>query len=147
MRIALFGLAGTPVVVTIAAYFMLMFRDPDRFQSEEYRLRQRALQIARYEQGASAEIVDVAKEIARTENLRGGFTDGEEIMKRHLLVFDDGSGGELDLQGFVDSLDSGAQMYALDGHVCFLKERAFRSGDFRPLSRSSPARGCSSSPT
>ncbi|MGO9768520.1 MAG: hypothetical protein ACLPSW_02985 [Roseiarcus sp.] len=42
-------------------------------------------------------------------------------MKRHLLVFDDGSGGELDLRGFVDSLDSGAQMYALDGHVCFLK--------------------------
>ncbi len=77
MRIALFGLAGTPVVVTIAAYFVLMFRDPDRLQSEEYRLQQRALQIF-YKQGASAEIVDVAKEIARTENLRGGFTDGEK---------------------------------------------------------------------
>ncbi len=42
-------------------------------------------------------------------------------MKRHLLVFDDGNGDELDLQSFVDSLDAGARMYAMDGHVCFLK--------------------------
>ncbi len=42
-------------------------------------------------------------------------------MKRHLLVFDDGSGNELDLRDFVDSLDAEAQMYTLDGHVCFLK--------------------------
>jgi hypothetical protein len=41
-------------------------------------------------------------------------------MRRHLLVFDDGSGSELDLQAFVDSLDAGAQMYTMDGHVCFL---------------------------
>ena len=42
-------------------------------------------------------------------------------MKRHLLVFDDGNGDELDLQSFVNSLDAGARMYAMDGHVCFLK--------------------------
>jgi hypothetical protein len=42
-------------------------------------------------------------------------------MKTHLLVFDDGSHPEIDLQGFVDTLDSGAEMYTLDGHVCFLK--------------------------
>ncbi len=42
-------------------------------------------------------------------------------MKRHLLVFDDGSGNELDLRDFVDSLDAETQMYTLDGHVCFLK--------------------------
>ncbi len=41
-------------------------------------------------------------------------------MRRHLLVFDDGSGKELDLQNFVDSLDAGARMYTMDGHVCFL---------------------------
>jgi len=41
-------------------------------------------------------------------------------MKRHLLVFDDGNGDDLDLRQFVDSLDAGAQMYAMDGHVCFL---------------------------
>ncbi|MGA2487988.1 MAG: hypothetical protein ABSF49_18685 [Roseiarcus sp.] len=42
-------------------------------------------------------------------------------MKKHLLVFDDGSGSELELRDFVDSLDTGAEMYTLDGHVCFLK--------------------------
>jgi hypothetical protein len=42
-------------------------------------------------------------------------------MKTHLLVFDDGSQPEIDLQGFVETLDSGAEMYTLDGHVCFLK--------------------------
>ena len=42
-------------------------------------------------------------------------------MKRHLLVFDDGNGSDLDLQGFVDSLDAGAEMYTFDGHVCFLR--------------------------
>jgi hypothetical protein len=42
-------------------------------------------------------------------------------MKRHLLVFDDGSGREIDLQKFVDSLDVDAEMYTLDDHVCFLK--------------------------
>ena len=42
-------------------------------------------------------------------------------MKRHLLVFDDGSDPEINLQKFVDSLDAAAEMYTLDGHVCFLK--------------------------
>jgi hypothetical protein len=42
-------------------------------------------------------------------------------MKTHLLVFDDGSHPEIDLRGFVDTLDSGAEMYTRDGHVCFLK--------------------------
>jgi len=42
-------------------------------------------------------------------------------MKTFLLVFDDGSNPEIDLRRYVDSLDSGAEMYTLDGHVCFLK--------------------------
>lgn len=42
-------------------------------------------------------------------------------MKRYLLVFDDGSNPEIDLSGFVETLDNGAEMYTLDGHVCFLK--------------------------
>ena len=41
-------------------------------------------------------------------------------MKRHMLVFDDGNGAELDLQRFIDSLDAGARMYTMDGHVCFV---------------------------
>jgi hypothetical protein len=42
-------------------------------------------------------------------------------MKRYLLVFDDGSNPEVNLSGFVETLDAGAEMYTLDGHVCFLK--------------------------
>jgi hypothetical protein len=42
-------------------------------------------------------------------------------MKKYLLVYDDGSNPEIDLSGFVESLDSDAEMYTLDGHVCFLK--------------------------
>ncbi|OAI25720.1 hypothetical protein A1351_16035 [Methylosinus sp. R-45379] len=41
-------------------------------------------------------------------------------MKRHLLVFDDGSGDDLALQDFVETLGPGAKMYTMDGHVCFL---------------------------
>jgi hypothetical protein len=42
-------------------------------------------------------------------------------MKKYLLVYDDGSNPEIDLASFVDTLDSGAEMYTLDGHVCFLR--------------------------
>lgn len=42
-------------------------------------------------------------------------------MKRYLLVFDDGSNPDVDLSSFVESLDDGAEMYTLDGHVCFLR--------------------------
>jgi hypothetical protein len=44
-------------------------------------------------------------------------------MKRYVLAFDDGSGDDLDLKRFVDSLDDGAKMLALDGHVCFLRTK------------------------
>jgi len=42
-------------------------------------------------------------------------------MNSHLLVFDDGDGDDVDLKGFVDSLDEGAKMLALNEHVCFLQ--------------------------
>jgi hypothetical protein len=42
-------------------------------------------------------------------------------MKRHLLVYDDGNGSELDLRAFVEMLDHGAEIYTLDDHVCFVK--------------------------
>jgi ABC-type bacteriocin/lantibiotic exporter with double-glycine peptidase domain len=77
MRIALLVLAFLPVIFTIAAYFMYMFRDPDRLQSEEYRLRQSALQLL-VAKDSGAKVVDAATQIARIENLLGGFGDGEE---------------------------------------------------------------------
>ena len=44
-------------------------------------------------------------------------------MKRHLLVFDEGNGKELDLRAFVEALDEGAEMYTLDDHMCFVKSK------------------------
>ena len=54
-----------------------MFRDPDRLQSEEYRIRQRALQIL-YKKGGSTEIVDVAKQVTRIEASPRRPVDGEK---------------------------------------------------------------------
>jgi hypothetical protein len=42
-------------------------------------------------------------------------------MKKFLLVFDDGSNAQIDLRSYVDTLDTGAGMFTLDGHVSCLK--------------------------
>ncbi|MBV1703864.1 MAG: hypothetical protein KGQ28_03555 [Hyphomicrobiales bacterium] len=42
-------------------------------------------------------------------------------MKTFMLAFDDGNGDELDLGRFVEALDAGAQIWTLDGHVCFVR--------------------------
>ena len=75
VRVALFSTGTLLLGVTIVAYFILLFRDPDRLQSEEYRLRQRELTMI-YGKGADAEVVDTARETARVESLTGGFDDG-----------------------------------------------------------------------
>ena len=66
-----------PIVASLVAYFLYFFLHPDRLQSEEFVLRERALQL-RYRQGASAEVIDAAREIVRTENLPGGFGRGDK---------------------------------------------------------------------
>jgi hypothetical protein len=78
MRVTFSVLAFLPVIAAIAAYFMCLIRAPDRLQSEEYRLLQHALKMVHYKQGAGAEIVDVAREVRRTESLPRGFSDGDE---------------------------------------------------------------------
>ncbi|MDE2016067.1 MAG: hypothetical protein KGI57_00005, partial [Hyphomicrobiales bacterium] len=60
VRIVCLALAAAPVLVAVVAIFLFMFYDPDRLQSEEYRLRQRALQMI-YRKGANAEVVDATK--------------------------------------------------------------------------------------
>jgi ABC-type bacteriocin/lantibiotic exporter with double-glycine peptidase domain len=40
IRLVLLCFAAVPVLVTLIAYVIFMFRDPDRLQSEEYRIRQ-----------------------------------------------------------------------------------------------------------
>jgi hypothetical protein len=59
IRLAFIGFGALLVFATVVIYIIFMYRDPDRLQSEEYRIRQRALQIL-YRKGGSTEIVDIA---------------------------------------------------------------------------------------
>jgi hypothetical protein len=77
IRILLICFAALPVIATLIAYVIFMFRDPDRLQSEEYRIRQRALRIL-YRKGGSADIVDVANQVARIESSHAGADVGEK---------------------------------------------------------------------
>jgi hypothetical protein len=72
------SLGALPILASLAAYFIFLFRDPDRLQSEEFVLRERALQY-RYRQEASAEAIDAARKTARTQSLPGGFGDGGDV--------------------------------------------------------------------
>jgi ABC-type bacteriocin/lantibiotic exporter with double-glycine peptidase domain len=77
IRLALICFAAVPVIVTLVAYVIFMFRDPDRLQSEEYRIRQRALQIL-YRKGKGADIVDIASQTARIEASHPPASAGEK---------------------------------------------------------------------
>ena len=69
------ALAIVSVFGTLAAYFALLFRDPDRLQSEEYRLRQAALRIL-YSKPAEPDIVDAVQEVVRYGDISGA--EGDE---------------------------------------------------------------------
>jgi hypothetical protein len=77
LKYAFACLGGLPILASILAYFLYFFLDRDRLQSEEFILKERALQL-RYRQGADTEVVDTAREIVRTENLPSGFGHGDE---------------------------------------------------------------------
>jgi hypothetical protein len=76
LRDALFVLACFPVLVTIITYCVFMIRDPDRLQSEEYRLRRDAL-LMFYKRGASPETLKVTSDLARLEDLIDDGRKGE----------------------------------------------------------------------
>jgi hypothetical protein len=76
-RLGLLCFAAVPVLFTMVVYLVWMFRDPDRLQSEEYRVRQQALKYL-YKKGGSTEIVDVANQVARIEILDLGRNGGEK---------------------------------------------------------------------
>jgi hypothetical protein len=50
-QVALLIIASVPIVCTCAAYFYFMVREPNRLHSEDYQLRQQALEMI-YEKGA-----------------------------------------------------------------------------------------------
>jgi hypothetical protein len=76
-RLVLLCFAAVPVLFTIVVYLVFMFRDPDRLQSEEYRVRQQALRYL-YKKGGSTEIVDVASQVARIETSKSQPDGGEK---------------------------------------------------------------------
>ncbi len=55
-----------PVLMTLLAYFIYMFRDPKRLQSEDYQLRHQALEFLG-KKDAQWEIVQVVNELPRLE--------------------------------------------------------------------------------
>jgi hypothetical protein len=71
----LIAMGCLPIIVAVLAYMILLFRSPDRLQSEEYQLRQRALQML-YRKGRNAKIVDVANQV-RVEASKTRIGDGE----------------------------------------------------------------------
>ncbi|BDV33605.1 hypothetical protein SS37A_11340 [Methylocystis iwaonis] len=66
LKYALAAFGAFPVLVTIIAYFIFLFRDPDRLQSEEYLLQHQAMQIL-YKKDAVTESVEVITEAPRLE--------------------------------------------------------------------------------
>jgi hypothetical protein len=71
-----FGLAIFPVGMTAGVYLYFMIRDPDRIQSEDYRIRKQAFKVI-LRRGANTEIVGAAKDIARIEKLEGAIDAGD----------------------------------------------------------------------
>lgn len=76
-RLILFFFAAAPVVFTFIVYAVLIFRDPDRLQSEEYRIRQQALKYL-YKKGGTTEIVDIANQMPRIEKSQTQSDGGEQ---------------------------------------------------------------------
>ncbi|MGJ0451929.1 MAG: hypothetical protein ACR65T_01665 [Methylocystis sp.] len=66
LKYALAAFGAIPVLVTIISYFIFLFKDPDRLQSEEYLLRHQAMQIL-YRKEAESEVVEVVDEEPRLE--------------------------------------------------------------------------------
>jgi len=57
----LIGIGCLPIVAAVSAFMILLFKNPDRLQSEEYQLRQKALQMI-YRRGGKREIVEAASQ-------------------------------------------------------------------------------------
>lgn len=70
VRLLLIGLAALLVLPALVAYFILLFRDPDRLQSEEYRIRLQELRF-RYRKGRRPVAVQPATETGRIGYDRG----------------------------------------------------------------------------
>ena len=69
-RTILFAIAACPILFFFVVYIFWMIRDPDRLQSEEYRIRVQELK-SRYRKGREPVVIETAAEIARIEQDHG----------------------------------------------------------------------------
>lgn len=76
LRYGLAILGALPILMTFIAYFNFMLRDPDRLQSEEYRIKQEAIQVLQ-RKGRGSDIVDIAREVPRIEKVHPRSSHGE----------------------------------------------------------------------
>jgi hypothetical protein len=77
LKLTFLGFAGISIVSTLVAYFIFVFRDPDRLQSEEYQLRQRELRMI-YRHGRRPDIFDEKNQAVRVESLNSQIGGGEK---------------------------------------------------------------------
>lgn len=72
LKYAFACLGGLPILASILAYFLYFFLDRDRLQSEEFILKERALQL-RYRQGTNAEVVVATHQTVQAEKVPSSF--------------------------------------------------------------------------
>ncbi len=77
IRIGLLAFAAFPIIVTIIAYFIFMFRDPDRLQSEEYRLQLKEINL-RYRQNRQPDKYNKANQPVQYLDSRARIEHGEQ---------------------------------------------------------------------
>jgi len=77
IRIGLLAFAALPIIVTIVAYFIFMFRDPDRLQSEEYRLQLKEINL-RYRQNRQPDKYNKANQPVQYLDSRARIEHGEQ---------------------------------------------------------------------
>ncbi len=71
------GLAALPELTAFAVGVGFALTNPDRLQSEEYVIKQRALKML-IRRGASTQVIDAARDIARTDELGASHEPGDE---------------------------------------------------------------------
>jgi hypothetical protein len=76
-RFVLIAVPALAMVAAIVAYFILLFRDPDRLQSEEYQIRQTELRM-RYSKGRRPGKAELASKNQLANSSPGVLEHGDE---------------------------------------------------------------------
>jgi len=77
-RFALVAVPAVAIVAVIVAYFLLLFRDPDRLQSEEYQIRQSELKMLYRKGRRRPDSAEFASKVPLSNSTPGLLKDGDE---------------------------------------------------------------------